>query len=159
MKKNISQRDIARMLNVNVSTVSRALKGLPGVSPELRQEIAQLAEKQGYRPNPFAMSLRYNTTRTIGVVVPDLSFSHFSHIVKSIEAEARKAGYMCIITDSGESYEGELACVELLENLHVDGIVMGLSQETDDFTHLERLKQINIPVVLFDRTVELGFLQ
>ena len=67
MKKNISQRDIARMLNVNVSTVSRALKGLPGVSPELRQEIAQLAEKQGYRPNPFAMSLRYNTTRTIGM--------------------------------------------------------------------------------------------
>ena len=157
MKKNISQRDIARMLNVNVSTVSRALKGLPGVSPELRQEITQLAEQQGYRPNPFAMSLRYNTTRTIGVVVPDLSFSHFSHIVKSIEAEARKAGYMCIITDSGESYEGELACVELLENLHVDGIVMGLSQETDDFTHLERLKQINIPVVLFDRTVEFGF--
>ncbi len=80
MKKNISQRDIARMLNVNVSTVSRALKGLPGVSPELRQKIERLAENHNYRPNPFAMSLRYNTTHTIGVVVPDMSFNHYAHI-------------------------------------------------------------------------------
>ena len=76
IKKNISQRDIAKMLDVNVSTVSRALKGLPGVSPALRQEIVRLAENKGYRPNPFAVSLRYDTTHTIGVIVPDLSFSH-----------------------------------------------------------------------------------
>ena len=94
MKKSISQRDIARMLNINVSTVSRALKGLPGVSTELRQEIVKLANNQSYRPNPFAMSLRHNTTQTIGVVIPDLSFSHYAHIVRWIEGEARKAGYM-----------------------------------------------------------------
>jgi LacI family transcriptional regulator len=157
MKKNISQRDIAQMLDVNVSTVSRALKGLPGVSSELRQEIMRLAEKNGYRPNPFAMSLRYDTTHTIGVIVPDLSFSHFAHIVKTIELEAKKAGYMCIITDSGETFNGEVACVELLENLRVEGIIMGLSQETSDFSHLKRLKEMHVPTVLFDRTADIDF--
>jgi len=157
IKKNISQRDIAKILDVNVSTVSRALKGLPGVSPVLRQEIVRLAENKGYRPNPFAVSLRYDTTHTIGVIVPDLSFSHFAHMVKSIEAEARKAGYMCVITDSGETIEGEVACVELLEDLHVEGIIMGLSQETSDFSHLKRLKEKHIPTVLFDRTADFDF--
>lgn len=157
MSKRISQRDLARILGVNVSTISRALKGLPGVSPDLKQKILNLAEECGYRPNPFAMSLRYDTTRTIGVIVPDLSFYHFSHIVKSIEAEARKAGYMCVITDSDEKAENEAACVELLENLHVDGVLICLSQETIHFGHLERLKEAHIPVVLFDRTADIDF--
>ena len=157
MSKRISQRDLAKILGVNVSTISRALKGLPGVSPDLKQKILNLAEEFGYRPNPFAMSLRYDTTRTIGVIVPDLSFYHFSHIVKSIEAEARKAGYMCIISDSNEKYEDEVACMELLENLHVDGIILCPSQETRDFKHLERLKESHIPMVLFDRTADIDF--
>ena len=155
--KRMSQRDLARMLGVNASTISRALKGENGVSADLRQKILQLAEEHGYRPNPFAMSLRYDTTRTIGVIVPDLAFSHFAHIVKHIEAEARKAGYMCIISDSNEHYETEVACVELLENLHVDGIIMCLSQETVDLSHLTRLKEAHIPVTLFDRTAEVDF--
>ena len=104
MKKSISQRDIAKLLGVNVSTVSRALKGLPGVCDDLRQKIVEMAETQGYRPNPFAMSLRYGSTRTIGIVVPDMSFNHYAHIVKWIEAEARKNGYMCIVTDSDVIY-------------------------------------------------------
>ena len=157
VSKRISQRDLAKILGVNVSTISRALKGLDGVSPALKQKILNLAEENGYRPNPFAMSLRYDTTRTIGVIVPDLSFSHFSHIVKSIEAEARKAGYMCIISDSDEHIEGEMACVELQENLHVDGVLICLTQETTNFDHLKRLKEAHIPVVLFDRTADIDF--
>ena len=95
--KSISQRDIARLLGVNASTVSRALKGLPGVSAELQQKISDLAKTQGYRPNPFAMSLRYGATRTIGIIVPDMSFSHYAHIggpnhIK--QAADRKHGYL-----------------------------------------------------------------
>lgn len=154
--KRISQRDIARQLGVNVSTVSRALRGLDGVSPELKQQIEQLAEEGGYRPNPFAVSLRYDTTRTIGIVVPDVAYNHNAHIVKSIEAEARKAGYMCIITDSNDQSENEKNCVELLLNMHVEGIIICLAQDTADFSHLERLKRAHIPVVLFDRAAEIG---
>ncbi len=157
MKKKISQRDMAKLLNVNVSTISRALKGSAGVSPELRQKIMDLAKEYGYRPNPFAISLRYNTTRTIGVIVPDLSFSHFAQMIKSIEASARKAGYMCIVTDTDDKYENEVACIEVLENLHVEGIAICISQETQDFSHLERLKENHIPIVLFDRTADADF--
>ena len=149
--KRISQREIANLLGVNVSTVSRALRGLEGVSSELRQQILTMAKEKGYRPNPFAVSLRYDTTRTIGIIVPDISFNHFAHIVKRIEAEARKEGYMCIITDSDDKYETEKNCLELLINMHVEGIIICPSQETVDFTHLQRLRKIHIPVVLFDR--------
>ena len=154
--KRISQRDIARQLGINVSTVSRALRGLGGVSMELKQQIEQLAEEGGYRPNPFAVSLRYDTTRTIGIVVPDVAYNHNAHIVKNIEAEARKAGYMCIITDSNDQSENEKNCVELLMNMHVEGIIVCLAQDTSDFSHLERLKRTHIPVVLFDRTADIG---
>ena len=134
--KRVSQREIANQLGVNVSTVSRALRGLEGVSAELRQQVLALAKEKGYRPNPFAVSLRYDTTRTIGVIVPDISFNHFAHIVKRIEAEARREGYMCIITDSDDKYENEKNCLELLVNMHVEGI-------------------IHIPVVLFDRDADI----
>ena len=156
MKKRVSQRDIARRLGVNVSTVSRALNGLPGVSSELRQEIERLAMQQDYQPNPFAMSLRYDTTRIIGIIVPDIAFSHYAHIVKHIEAEAKKNGYMCIVTDSGDKYSHEVECVNQLLSKHVEGIVLCLSQETNDFAHIERLKERHIPVVLFDRVADVG---
>ena len=153
--KRISQRDIAKMLGINVSTVSRALRGLEGVSPELRQQIESFAVENGYRPNPFAVSLRFDTTRTIGIVVPDVSFTHYAHIVKRIEAEARNNGYMCIITDSDDKPETESYCLELLENMHVEGIIICPTQNTTDFSHLLRLKKANMPVVFFDRAPDI----
>ncbi len=149
--KRISQRDIAHQLGINVSTVSRALRGLDGVSPKLKKRIEQLAEEAGYRPNPFAVSLRYDTTRTIGIIVPDVAFNHYAQIVKRIEAEARNAGYMSIITDTDDSYENEVNCVDMLVNMHVEGIIICPSQNTTDFSHLQHLRQLHIPVVLFDR--------
>ena len=154
--KRISQRDIARQLGINVSTVSRALRGLDGVSPELKQQIEQLAEEGGYRPNPFAVSLRFDTTRIIGIVVPDVAFTHNAHIVKSIEAEARKAGYMCIITDSNDDSEKEADCVELLLNMHVEGIIICPAQDTTDFSRLLQLRQAHMPIVFFDRAPDMG---
>ena len=153
--KRISQRDIAKMLGINVSTVSRALRGLEGVSPELRQKIESFAVENGYRPNPFAVSLRFDTTRTIGIVVPDVSFTHYAHIVKRIEAEARNNGYMCIITDSDDKPETESYCLELLENMHVEGIIICPTQNTTDFSQLLRLKKANMPIVFFDRAPDI----
>lgn len=153
--KRISQRDIAKILGVNVSTVSRALRGVDGVSPEVRQKIERFAEDNGYRPNPFAASLRYDTTRTIGIVVPDVAYNHNAQILKRIEADARENGYMCIIADSNESSENEAHCLELLENMHVEGIIICPSQETTDFSHLQRLKDSGMPIVFFDRTPDI----
>ena len=125
------------------------------MSPELRQQIESFAVENGYRPNPFAVSLRFDTTRTIGIVVPDVSFSHYAHIVKRIEAEARNNGYMCIITDSDDKPETESYCLELLENMHVEGIIICPTQNTTDFSQLLRLKKANMPIVFFDRAPDI----
>ena len=125
------------------------------MSPELRQQIESFAVENGYRPNPFAVSLRFDTTRTIGIVVPDVSFTHYAHIVKRIEAEARNNGYMCIITDSDDKPETESYCLELLENMHVEGIIICPTQNTTDFSHLLRLKKANMPIVFFDRAPDI----
>lgn len=154
--KRISQRDIAHKLGINVSTVSRALRGLDGVSPELKQKIEQMAEAGGYRPNPFAVSLRFGTTHTIGIIVPDVSFNHYAQIVKRIETEARLHGYMCIITNTDDDYENELNCIDLLVNMHVEGIIICPAQETTDFSHLLQLKKAHMPLVFFDRDPDIG---
>jgi LacI family transcriptional regulator len=153
--KRISQRDIAKKLGVNVSTVSRALRGIGGVSADVRQRIERFAEEHGYRPNLFATSLGYDYTHLIGIVVPDVSFSQYAHIVKRIEAEAKKVGFMCIVTDSGDQYEKEVECIELLMNMHVEGIILCLAQKTTDYSHLLRVKEHHIPIVLFDRAADI----
>ena len=76
--------------------------------------------------------------------------------MKRIEAEARKNGYMCIITDSDENFNNEVNCLELLESMHVEGVIICPSQETTDFSHLQRLKNANLPIVLFDRAPDIG---
>ncbi len=152
--KKISQRDIAKTLGVNVSSVSRALKGQKGVSEELRQKIARMAAENGYQANVRASSERYNTTRLIGVVVPDVAFNHNSQIIKRIESEAQKAGYLCIITDTDDRYDNEVEIVDKLLDLQVAGVIVSLSQETTDYSHLLRVKERNIPLVLFDRAAD-----
>ena len=127
--RHTSLKDLAQALGVSIPTVSRALKDSPEISKELRQKIKSLAKEMNYRPNPFAMSLRRNTPRIIGVIVPDLVTHFFSSILSGIEDTAVANGYFVIITTSHESYE----------------------QETTDYSHWAALSDINIPLILFDR--------
>ena len=150
--KRISQRDIARQLGVNVSTVSRALRGLDGVSPELKQQIEKLAEESGYRPNPFAQSLRKEAPRVIGVVVPNLVTHYYSAVLDGIEDEARKAGYSVISANTHEDSELEVKAIDNFINLHVEGIIACLAQDTRDYSHFEEIYNMQIPMVFFGRT-------
>ena len=152
--KKISQRDIAKTLGINVSSVSRALKGQKGVSEELRQKIECMAAENGYQPMDFAAAEHYDATRIIGIVVPDMSYNLYAHIVKWIESEARKSGYMSIVTDTCDRYDYEVESVERLVEMHVSGIIVSLSQETTDYSHLLRVKEHGIPLVLFDRAAD-----
>ena len=152
--KKISQRDMAKMLGVNVSSVSRALKGQKGVGEELRQKIERMATENDYQADMRVARGRYGTTRLIGVVVPDIAFNHNSQIIKRIESEAQKAGYMCIVADTDDSFKNEVEIVDKLLDLQVAGIIVSLSQETTDYSHLLRVKERNIPLVLFDRAAD-----
>ena len=149
--KHISLKDLARELGVSVPTVSRALKDSPEISADLRVRAKQLAQELNYRPNPFAISLRKNAPRIIGVIVPDIVTHFFSSILSGIEDMAIANGYFVIITTSHESYEHEKKNIENLVNMRVEGIIACLSQETTDFGHWAALADINMPVILFDR--------
>lgn len=149
--KRISLKDLAQILGVSIPTVSRALKDSPEISRELCAKVQALAREMNYHPNPFAMSLRKNTPRTIGVIVPDIVTHFFASILSGIEDTAIANGYFIIITTSHESYEHEKRNIENLVNMHVEGIIGCLSQETTDYAHWLRLDEMNVPLVLFDR--------
>ena len=149
--RRTSLKDLAQILGVSIPTVSRALKNSPEISRELCAKVQKLAKEMNYHPNPFAMSLRKNTPRTIGVIVPDIVTHFFASILSGIEDTAIANGYFVIITTSHESYEHEKRNIENLVNMHVEGVIGCLSQETTDYDHWLSLDDMNMPLVLFDR--------
>ncbi|MGL5272811.1 MAG: LacI family DNA-binding transcriptional regulator [Phocaeicola sp.] len=150
-QKHISLKDLARELNVSVSTVSRALKDSPEISEEVRNRVQALAKQRNYRPNPFAMSLLKNSPRIIGIIVPDIVTHFYSSIISGISDVARANRYAVIITSSYEQFLLEKQCVEDLVNIRVEGIIACLSQETTNYSHFENLVRQHTPVVFFDR--------
>ena len=110
--RRTSLKDLAQILGVSIPTVSRALKNSPEISRELCAKVQKLAKEMNYHPNPFAMSLRKNTPRTIGVIVPDIVTHFFASILSGIEDTAIANGYFVIITTSHESYEHEKRNIE-----------------------------------------------
>jgi DNA-binding LacI/PurR family transcriptional regulator len=151
VKKQVSLKDLAKELDVSISTVSRALKNHPDISPDVCAKIQHLALEWKYSPNPLAMGLLKRQTRTIGVIVPDIVTHFYSSIINGIEDEAGKKGYYVIVTSSNESYEKEKHCIQNLMNLRVEGIIACISQETNDFSHFDTLLEDEIPLVFFDR--------
>jgi LacI family transcriptional regulator len=150
----ITIKDIARELNISPSTVSRALKGHPDISPDTKKAVNELATKLQYLPNSIAMSLRKSKTNTIGVVIPEIAHHFFSTVISGIEEIAYDAGYNVMICLSNESYEREVIVTKALISSRVDGLLVSISKETEKFDHLEALKYHNIPLVFFDRRCE-----
>lgn len=150
-KRHVSLKDLALELNVSISTVSRALKDHPNISPEVKSKVKALAREWDYRPNPLAMGLLRQKTRTIGVIVPDLVTHFFSSVISGIEAHASENGYFIIISSSYESFQKEKECIENLLNSRVEGLIISLSSQTSSYAHYEDLIRKGIPIVFFDR--------
>ncbi len=154
-KKHVSLKDLALELDVSISTVSRALKNHPDISPDLTKKIQLLAEEKNYTPNPLAMGLLRQQTKMIGVIIPDIVTHFYSSIISGIEAVAKKNGYFIIIASSYESYEKEVEIVKNLLKTRVEGLIICLSQETNDYHHFDQLIKNEIPLVFFDRVCRL----
>lgn len=155
MKKGqVTIKDLAKELNISCSTVSRALKDFPGISPNTRQAVKDLAKKYNYRPNAVALSLRNQKTNVIGVIIPETVHFFFSTVISGIEDEAMKEGYNVMICQSNESYEREADSIDALMSARVDGLLVSISRETSDLAHLQRVVDDGIPMVFFDRLVE-----
>jgi LacI family transcriptional regulator len=153
-KANITIKDIAKELGVSPSTVSRALKDHPDISQETKKQINDLAKKLNYQPNTVALSLRQSKTNTLGIIIPEIAHFFFSAVISGIEDIAHNAGYHVIITQSNESFEREVMNTKALFNSRVDGILMSVSRETENYNHLQSLLDYDIPLVFFDRIID-----
>lgn len=147
-------KEIAKKLGVSVSTISRALQDSPELHPETKRKIVEMAKEMNYQPNLLAQSLRISRTKTLGVIVPEITSHFFGSCVSGIQDTANSRGYNVMICQSNESIEQEKANIKSLVSSQVDGLLISLSRETNHYEHLYELYDREIPFVLFDRVNE-----
>jgi LacI family transcriptional regulator len=147
----VTIKDIARELGISPSTVSRALKDHPDISPETKKAVNKLADELSYQPNAIALSLKHSRSFTIGVIIPETVHYFFSSVISGIEDVAYDAGYNIMICQSNELYNREKSNANMLYSNRVEGLLVSLAKETTDYAHLRFFQKNNIPVVFFDR--------
>jgi len=150
----VTIKDIARELGISPSTVSRALKDHPDISQETKRLVNELAKKYNYKPNAIALSLRNQRSNVIGVVIPEIVHYFFSSVISGIEEVANANGYSVMISQSNEDFNREVAACETFLNGIIDGVLISVSKETNDYTHFHRFEEEGIPIVFFDRSVD-----
>ncbi|RIV17975.1 LacI family transcriptional regulator [Fibrisoma montanum] len=155
MKNNPATiKDIARKLNLSVTTISKALRGMPDISVPTRQLIVETARQMDYQPNPIAQSLVKNQTHNIGVIIPSFTIPFYASAISGIQQTAAEAGYNIMVCQSNESVATEITYTQLLLNNRVDGLIVSLSRETTSFDHFAPLIRRSIPLVFFNRVSE-----
>jgi LacI family transcriptional regulator len=153
--KETTLKEIAEALGISITTVSKALKNYSDVSAKTKNAVLALAEELNYTPNSFAVNLRTKESKTIGLIIPELVHHFFSNVINGIIAEAENNGYLVIILQSNESLELEKKQVALLINKRVDGIIMSLSNESNNDFHIKEIINKEIPFVQFDKISKL----
>lgn len=156
MRPKLTLKQIARELDVSVSTVSKALRDSPEISDDTRQKIQAFAKLYNYKPNNIALSLKNRKTRTIGLVLPEIVHDFFATVISGVEEVANKRGYNVLICLSNNSFDREVMNMEMLANGSTDGFILSIAKETQqkgDYHHLEEVISQGMPVVMVDRVV------
>jgi DNA-binding LacI/PurR family transcriptional regulator len=148
--KHITIKDVAKKLNLSISTISRAFNDKYDIHPNTKELILKTANEMGYSPNPMAQRLTLNKSYVIGVIVPEFINDFFPKAIKGMQRVIKEAGYQMLIMSSNEQVKEELENVKILERNMVDGIIISLTQETRDITYYQKVIE-NIPMVQFNR--------
>lgn len=156
MKRKVTLKQIARELDVSISTVSKALRNSKEISEDTREKVQAFAKLYNYRPNNIALSLKNRKTNTIGVMIPEIVHHFFSKVIRGIELVANNRGYNVIVGLSNESFSKEVINMEMLANGSIDGFILSISKETllqQDYHHFNEIINQGMPIVMFDRAV------
>ncbi len=157
MRKKVTLKQLAKELNLSISTVSKSLKNDSEISQKTINRVHELANFYNYKPNALAVSLKSNKTKTIGVILPEILNHFFAKVLYGIEQQASEKGYKIVTCITNESFEKEVEYVEMLNYSSVDGFIMALSQETQMYNrlyHVKELQRDDVPIVMFDRVSE-----
>lgn len=152
--KRVTIKDVARKLNVAVSTVSRAFNDKYDIRQDTKSRILEVAAEMGYHPNPIAKQLVQQKTCTIGVVVPEFVNSYFPEVIIGIQDVFVKKGYKVLVMQSNECHTTELENVKTLEDYMVDGLIISLSRESHNNEYYIRMLEKGYPIVFFNRVDE-----
>ena len=150
-QKPVTIKEIAKRLNVSVSTISRALHDHPSIGLGMRQQVQKLAHELKYEPNQAAISFKQGKTFTIGVILPNLGEEFFSIAINGIEDVATRNKYTVLIGQSHDDVEREKLITESMRKHRIDGLIVSLAKDTTSYEHFDLLKDQEIPVVFFDR--------
>ena len=143
----VTVKDIAAAVGVSVATVSNVLNERPNVGEPTRRKVLQVARRLGYRPNRAAQAMRTGRTRTLGLVLPDLTNPFFPELAQAVENKARSLGLVVCLIDSQGSVHGEADGFSLLLQHAVDGIIWCPSGPRLPAA----LKKLKGPIVVIDR--------
>ena len=146
---NITLKQLAKHLNLAVSTVSKALNDSYEISDETKLRVRKAAEEMNYKPNILAKSLKTGKTNTIAVIIPYLSNPFQSQLLEGAQLAAYDKNYKLIFMQSRENSALEKECLDFLRQQNVDGIVITPSSDSD-LTYLKELNDV-LPIVLVDR--------
>ena len=155
MKKNITIKELSKILEVSISTVSKALNDSYEISDTTKERIKTAAKTYNYKPNKLAVNLKSGKTNTIGVVLPSIKNFFMSRVLRGIDSVIAKSNYNIISSITNESFDKEVQSVQTLSNGLVDAIIIAVSEETQikkDFSHLSNLVG-DIPLLMVDRIV------
>jgi len=147
-------QDIADQLLISKVTVSKALRNHPDISKETKQKVIDLANELGYIPNLMARNLSAGRSKTIGVVVPKIAHHFFSTVIEAIYKTAYKNGFDVILTISQENPEHEALHIQTLLSMRVDGLMVSVTESTQDHAIFNMVKSKGVPFVFFDRYIE-----
>lgn len=150
----VTLKQLAKELNVSISTVSKALNNSDEIGEDTKKRVKELAALYNYKPNKVALSLKQNKTKTIGVIIPNILNRFLAKVLFGIEREANKHGYNIITCISNESLAKEKESLQLLANGSVDGFILSVAQESqvnNEVEHFKRTINQGLPIVMFDR--------
>jgi LacI family transcriptional regulator len=157
MKIRATLKQIAKELDVSVSTVSKALNDSPEISEQTKTRIKEYAKLKNYKPNVIGLNLKNRKTKTIGVIIPNILNSFFAKVFSGIEKIAEEKGYNVIMCISNESLEKEVHTIEMLSNGTIDGFILSVSEEAQklqEYTHFKDIINEGTPIVMFDRIAD-----
>ncbi len=149
--KAVRLKDIARHLDVSISTVSAALQNRKDIGEATRQRVLAAAEKLGYQPDAIARSLVTRRSHVLGVVVPDLSRSFFSELMKGVDSVASEEGFSLLVCNTGESAEKEDRILGMLKSRRVDGLLIASAHSARTKNWKQAFANLAVPVVFMDR--------
>ncbi len=150
-KKKSTIKDIANVLGITPSAVSKALNDHPRISAKTKAAVTQVAKNLNYQPNHLASALRKGKSNLVGVIIPRANSNFFSSVIENLEDVLNKEGYNVIIAQSNESYHKECRAIDALLFTQVDGIIASMANETIQLNAYEKIKSKGIPLILFDR--------